>query len=104
MGWTKELKKFEDMGFGDKDKNIYMLIKYAVKNEHDVVDKSLTESIVIRMVKNEHDVVDKSMTESIVIRMLKKQKLRKMERIEEETQNEKEADSFLENEWDENVL
>ena len=79
--WSKELKILRDAGFEDEKQNLSMLIKYAVKNNESLVDKRLTQSIVVRM--------------------LEKQKTNKLQQIEEEKQNEKEADSFLENEWDE---
>lgn len=79
--WTKELKILKDMGYENEKQNTSMLIKYAVKNKDSVIDKRMTQSIVIRM--------------------LEKKKTNKMKQIEEENKNEKEADSFLENEWDE---
>ena len=79
--WKKELRVLKEAGFENKKQNLSMLLKYAVRNEDEIIDKKMTKSIVLR-------ILQKKKTEK------KKQK--------KEAKNNQETENFLENEWEDN--
>lgn len=73
--WKKELRVLKEAGFENNNENLGMLIKYAVRNENEIIDKRMTQSIVLRI--------------------LQKKKANK-----KQAKHNEEADDFLENEWE----
>ena len=69
----------EEAGYRDKKLNLSMLIKYAVKNEHEVVDKRMTQSVVLRI--------------------LQKRKGDKKSQSIMDVKDSEEMEMFLENDW-----